>query len=322
MVPFTLLSNQLSDKSKPTFKTTVEQEPIIGPSLSSNIIFKSTNGGETWQDLSLGLPQNIEADIFFASETELYLSDANGTYQSKPNSKAPYWNSEHIISQRGRITNVEAGIIAFNYDGQFLQKKTGTDSWLPIYTNFKEGSVQTIFETSSGTVLIGCDNALFKSADKGKTWKQVHNDGWVMELVELNGVIIATGHRGIMRSTDDGENWNWVISEGGVGIDVATIDGGFAAITYSTESLTRRMRTSYDNGLTWQPIDTDLPSQASVSSILQVGTYFFCGHPDGVMRSSDKGASWQNIFPAIEEKVFNLYVSGDVIYAIPRSWGC
>ena len=61
--------------------------------------------------------------------------------------------------------------------------------------------------------------------------------------------------RGIIRSTDDGENWALVISEGGVGIDVEQIKGGFAAITYSSASKTRRVRTSYDGGKTWQPID-------------------------------------------------------------------
>ena len=53
-------------------------------------------------------------------------------------------------------------------------------------------------------------------------------------MVESNGVLLATSQRGIIRSTDDGENWALVISEGGVGIDVERIEGGFAAITYST----------------------------------------------------------------------------------------
>ena len=83
-----------------------------------------------------------------------------------------------------------------------------------------------------------------------------------MKLVESNGVLVATSMRGIIRSTDDGENWALVISEGGVGIDVERIQGGFAAITFNTQSNTRRVRTSYDGGKTWQPIDAGLPGQA------------------------------------------------------------
>ena len=79
------------------------------------------------------------------------------------------------------------------------------------------------------------------------------------ELVESNGVLMATSSNGIIRSTDDGETWALVISEGGVGIDIEPINGGFAAITYNTQSNTRRVRTSYDGGKTWQPIDAGFP---------------------------------------------------------------
>ena len=149
-----------------------------------------------------------------------------------------------------------------------------------MYTNFQEKEVRTVFETAGGTVFIGCDNGLFKSTNSGKTWKQVHTGGWVMKLVESNGVLMATSQSGILRSTDDGENWDCVISEGGVGIAVERINGGFAAITYNTKSETRRVRTSYDGGKTWQPIDAGLPANLSIASIIQVGEYFFCGHPD------------------------------------------
>ena len=55
-----------------------------------------------------------------------------------------------------------------------------------------------------------------------------------MKIVESNGVLMATSQKGIIRSTDDGENWALVISEGGVGIAVEQIKGGFAAITSSS----------------------------------------------------------------------------------------
>ena len=143
-----------------------------------------------------------------------------------------------------------------------------------------------------------------------------------MKLVESNGVLMATSQNGILRSTDDGEKWNCVLNEGGVGIAVERINGGFAAINYNTESMTRRVRTSYDGGKTWEPIDAGLTADESIASIIQVGEYFFCGHPTGIFRSSDKGKTWKLIRPSIGNKVFNLSVSGNVIYAIPRSGGC
>jgi photosystem II stability/assembly factor-like uncharacterized protein len=299
-----------------------------------NIVFRSSDGGQTWQDISEGLPENLQGDglqrdaffandSFFANESGLYLRAGNGIYHNKPNSTAPFWEKEIFPDEHSSIAPAKTGIFAYNYFvGQFLQKINGTNVWSPVYTNFQQKQVRTVFETAGGTVFIGCDNGLFKSTNSGKTWKQVHTGGWVMKLVESNGILLATSQGGIIRSTDDGENWDLVISEGGVGIAVERIQGGYAAITYNTESKTRRVRASYDGGKTWQPIDAGLPAQLSIASIVQVGEYFFCGHPTGIFRSSDKGKTWKLLLPSIKDKVFNLSVSGKVIYAIPREGGC
>ena len=287
-----------------------------------NIVFKSANGGQTWQDISQGLPENWQGGYFYANESGLYVTAGNWICHSKPNSSAPFWEKKMF----------------------------------PLEHNNTAPRKNEIFKTASGTSLIGSYQGLFKSTNNGKSWKQVHDGGWVGKVVELNGVLVATSQGGILRSTNDGDTWDWVISEGGVGIAIECIKGGFAAITYNTTSKTRRVRTSYDGGKTWQPIDaglqtqdvvnsmwrpintsfsvqgstdsvqhavnTDLPEQAFISSIIQVGEDFFCGHPKGIFKSSDKGKTWKLILPSIEGKVFYLYGSGNVIYAIPSSGGC
>ena len=176
-------------------------------------------------------------------------------------------------------------------------------------------------------------------------------------MVESNGVLLATSQGGIVRSTDDGETWALVISEGGVGIDVERIEGGFAAITYSTVSETRRIRASYDGGKNWQAIDaglqangiidpksppvnanlptqgfsdstwhpkttTVLPLPTYITTIIQVGENIFCGHTDGIYRSSDKGKTWKLLLPSVKGKMFKLTVSGNVIYGIQMQSHC
>jgi photosystem II stability/assembly factor-like uncharacterized protein len=289
---------------------------------AANIVFKSADGGQTWQDISEGLPGNLQGDAFFASDSGLYLRAGNGIYHSKANSKAPFWTKKVFLDENSDITAGKAGIYAFSFNGQFLQNINGTSVWAPKYTNFQEQEIRTVFETAAGTVFIGCNRGLFKSTNGGETWKQVQAGGWVMKLVESKGVLLATSQVGIIRSTDNGENWDPVISEGGVGIAVERINGGFAAITFNTGSQTRRVRTSYDGGKTWQSIDDGLPASLLISSITQVGDSFFCGHPDGIFRSSDNGKTWKLLLPSIENKVFNLSVLGGVIYAVPRGGGC
>jgi len=304
-----------------------QQKQKKDKAVAANIVFKSADGGQTWQDISEGLPENfreddIQRDGFFANDNGLYLHTDNGIYYSKPNSTAPFWNKEIFPDEHSSITPGKTGIFAYNYWNGISQKTAGTSVWSPIFTDLQEKETRTVFETAGGTIFIGSDRGLFKSTNSGITWKQVQAGGWATKLVESNGILLATSHRGIIRSADEGETWETVISEGGVGIDVERIEGGFAAITYSMKSNTRRVRTSYDGGKTWQAIDAGLPAQLSIASIIQVGENFFCGHPDGIFRSSDKGETWKLLLPSIDGKVFNLFVSGNVIYAIPKDGGC
>ena len=99
----------------------------------------------------------------------------------------------------------------------------------------------------------GAANIVFKSTDGGQTWQDISEGlpelksdlksvGWPKQnnVVTSGGVLIATGQKGIKRSTDNGEHWEWVISEGGVGIAIERINGGFAAITYNTTTKTTK----------------------------------------------------------------------------------
>jgi photosystem II stability/assembly factor-like uncharacterized protein len=193
---------------------------------------------------------------------------------------------------------------------------------MPIFTNFKSQTVRSVFTAGDGNIFIGSDDGLFRSADHGKTWKQVVEGGWVIEMVESDGVFLCTYEGGILRSADGGEQWDLVLNEGGVGIAVEVIKGGFAAITYCSKSESRRVRTSTDGGKTWQAIDEGLPPSLLISSIQQLGDYFYCGHPNGIYRSADHGKTWELQLPTIGEKVFNLSVADGVLYAVLRSGGC
>jgi len=328
---------RLSDKS---LKDSTAFRPNGNESKLVNSVFKSIDGGQTWQDISEALPEIEQPVNFFAGESDLYLQVKNVMYRSKSNLKTPVWEKENIPDPKGAsIAFNRSGVMAFNHQGQIYRKMPVAEIWMPIHTNFKRHSMRTIFETSDGTVFLGYDNGLYKSTDKGKNWKQVQNEGWVMNIVESEGVLIATGRKGIMRSTDNGEHWQWVISGGGVGIAVERIEGGFAAISYNTEAKSRRIHISLDRGKTWQAIDEGLPPSLSISSIKQMGKYLIIGHPDGIFRTSDMGKTWKSVHPGVDKvdknefdfvrtwnsepvKVFRIYVSGNELYAVAGSAGC
>lgn len=331
------------------------------PTAAANIVFRSADGGQTWQDISNGLSEPVGGDygmgrdVFFADDHGLYLTDGNWIYFSNNHSVAPYWTKDVFPDERCNIALGKNGIFAYNYESPILQKLHGTNAWSPIFTDLTDKKVRTVAETAGGTLFVGTDKGLLRSTNNGETWKPVYAWGLLGKLAESKGVLLATSYKGIIRSTDDGEHWELVISEGGVGIDVERIKGGFAAINYSSAARTRRVRTSYDGGKTWQGIDAGLlaqiivdtpslpvqagnpaqgadsswhPNQAPLpvleykTSIIQVGEDFFCGHSDGIYKTSDKGKTWELVLPAANGKMFRLTVSGNVIYALQTEEHC
>jgi photosystem II stability/assembly factor-like uncharacterized protein len=332
LLPCFLSCQQAEEQALLGFKSTAVAGQGMGKITSGtgNIVFQSADGGQSWQDISAGLPEGLKPMAFFADESELILSSEKGIYKNNTAFNAAHWEKEMSMEQL--LVHVSAGpggVIAVSNNGQVFQKLNNTDVWMPIFTDFKDTYVSTVFNAKDGSILIGAEtrwgrgqDGLFKSTDGGKTWKNVMPDGWVIKIVESNGVLLCTNTKGILRSTDGGEHWDVVISEGGVGIDVATIKGGFAAISYNTASETRHIHTTTDGGKTWQRIDEGLPPSKLISSIQQVGDAFYCGHPKGIYRSDDQGKTWKLLVPTIGEKVFNLSVSNGLMYAVLREGGC
>ena len=311
----------------------------------TNIVFRSADSGQTWQDISKGLPEPVKDDNgagrngFFADDNGLWFTTENGVYHSNPTVTSPFWEKELLFNKHSSTTAGKAGIFTYKYWGVNLKKTNGTSIWSPIFENSSEPRIRSVFETTGAAIFIGTDKGLFKTTDSGKTWKHVYAGGWVGNMAELNGVLLCTSKRRIIRSTDNGENWAPVMSEGAVTFDVKQIKGGFAAIISGSSSSNRRLITSYDGGKSWQSLDADLQNkvvidsiwrtwddrprmQTLTTSIIQVGENFFCAHPDGIFKSSDKGKTWKLFLPSIKGKVFNLSASGNMIYAIVSNGGC
>jgi photosystem II stability/assembly factor-like uncharacterized protein len=351
-----VLANALATDSI-QFNPTAKQHVVT---TTTSILLQSRDGGLTWQDISDGLPEHEQPEGFFAGESDVYLHVKNGMYHSKSNLNTPVWEKENVPNLKSRSTSgrsstliafIRTGAMAYNSDGQIYQKTFAADpvprdigsqrDWLPMHTNFKAQPLRTILETADGTLFLGYDHGLYKSVDQGQHWKQVHK-GPVYDVVESAGVLLATRGTAIMRSTDHGENWAWIINEGRVGHSVEPIDGGFVAVTDGSVTKPRKIRISLDKGETWKAIDAGLPPSFSISSIKQLGNHLICGHPEGIFRSSDMGQTWTRVYTAVEEsrnakqfieasynsrvnvskKVFTIYASGNTLYAVAKIPGC
>jgi hypothetical protein len=320
IIPLFMLGSQIRELKLSDKLTFADKKENLG--LKESFVFASNDLGITWQDISTGLPESKSGYNFINNGFGISIPTENSIYSYKKYNNNLIWEKEVLSAEVGNVIVCKSGIYGLKSQGLIVKKNKSNNTWEPAFKNFQKSNLRTIFETNSGAILIGCDDGLFKTTDEGATWKNVNNSGWVIKILEKEGTLIATSQAGIIRSVDDGDTWDTVISEGGVGIDVATIKNGFAAISYNTNSETRRVHTSYDSGKTWQVADSGLPPHNLTANIIQVGDFLFVGHPKGVFRSADKGKTWDLMLPNFGSKVFYITSVDNTIYLIPREGGC
>jgi hypothetical protein len=301
---------------------------------TSRIIFQSVDNGQTWQDISAGLPSDIDPRGMITCNGEVFLKSGQGLFRSNTVFRDVRWKKDELFPEHTTsIYRGETGLYTFRLgSGFFREINTGMGVWLPVYPSFKDEQVLCVLETPDGIIFTGCNTGIFKSADGGLTWKRVFSKSMVTDLVASNGVIIGAGFKGLLRSTDGGENWEWMLTENGSIRKTCLINDRFVVITNGDSpskdamgnfDVKNRMLTSSDGGMTWQSFDANLKRDGFINDIEQVGEYLFCSLDSGIFRSSDMGATWEFVFSSSDRKRgYQLAVSGKVIYAVIAMAGC
>jgi photosystem II stability/assembly factor-like uncharacterized protein len=317
---------------------------------AANILFQSADGGKTWQDYSRGLPEKLQINSVFAQNGEVYLGVNNGTIYHSRNPEKGIWDLEVVggafqsfgstEENENMVTNIfsgRAGLYACVYKGGFFRKKAGSSTWQPMHLALGENIIQAVVEKPDGTIFVGCPGGIYKSEDDGKSWKHVFEEGWVNSLVAANGVLIGSGSKGLLRSTDGGEHWNCVLPDEGSVYNTSIIEGRlpvvrdrFAALRvasprHSEMEPAQLLRTSTDGGKTWERMAEMISPMKEMNNLTQVGEYLFCSHRDGISRSSDWGETWELVRPAIDPDElwrFKLAGSGKSVFAVVVWGGC
>lgn len=294
---------------------------------ATGVVFRSADGGNTWQDLCAGLPDGLQAMDVYAGEKEILLASEAGLFRLDASYAAPKWRKE--ILDNGPVRGFMAGRTgpyAYCEKGLY-QVFPGSGMWLPVYPNLDGGLVLADLEIPGG-LLVGTDKGIFKSTDGGKSWRKVFSEEFVNSLVAADGALIGGGVKGMLRSTDQGEHWDWVYTKDAMGLETAPIGRGVAAVTLGSasfpEEMANRLLFSADAGKSWIYIDKGFPSARRIYEIAQAGENLFCSLDAGLYRSADGGKTWALVLSSKGEGRYELAVSGQSVIAVwaPGVDGC
>jgi photosystem II stability/assembly factor-like uncharacterized protein len=289
-------------------------QPFLITQPATSLVFRSADGGETWQDISTGLPGDLPVGNVAFLDNELLLAAESGLYR-RENSR---WEKDHFPNPP--IYGFLPGHSAYAYSDKGIVKKLpGSGIWVPVFRELKWEAIFTVLENPDGSTLLGCDSGIIKMEKGGKNWKKVFSESWANHLVAVDGALIATGSKGLLRSTDQGENWSWALTSEGLALKTRLVEDGVVAITIGTsqapEPIVNRLLLSTDTGKSWNLIDKNLPSARKIYDVEQASGYLFCSLDAGVFRSSDGGQTWELVLSSQGEGRFELTVSGQSVIA-------
>ncbi|MCC6282918.1 MAG: exo-alpha-sialidase [Saprospiraceae bacterium] len=311
--------------------------------MAKDIIFQSLDGGQTWQDVSAGLPEGLYVSCVFAADGEVILGTGKGLYRSSTISPVPVWEKDFFVNEEiSGITQGTNGRYYCSYENGVFQEIANAGIWISRFNNLEDKTIRTVLETGDGALFLGTNSGIYKSADGGVNWKKVYSGGMVLNLVASGDVLIGGGMQGVLRSTDGGEHWDNVLNDNIFAKRTGLLQNRFVTIlgtedpsVINPEGITSRLRFSADGGKTWQrmeqtllplqgmyDMDEDLSQARDLYDIIQVGEYLFCSFDTGIFRSSDQGKTWELVLPSTDKRVLSsMTVSGKVIYAIAGG-GC
>lgn len=280
----------------------------------------STDGGESWQT-GAGYPTGADSNrVVVTSDTvysfwgaQVYRSDDGGATWT---SAFPTPNCARLLAPGGRAGD---GLVFSQYNGALLHTEDTGQVWTPG-SGIRAGGLSS-FAALSDTVYAGGVGGVFKSSDRGQTWRFLplelgnadHAYGAGCALANTIGSVVvhpaasdviyagATGYcgvtggsgNGLFRSEDGGDTWEHAIESGCVQ-EIVTVAGWPNDVWVVVETGT--VYHSDDAGRTWETENTpgwsyDLavsPRNPDVMLVAVTGT-------PCVYRTVNGGVTWNGV---------------------------
>lgn len=287
-------------------------------------VFRSSDNGASWTQINAGISdKNISSlfvfgqNVFAGACTDFYLSSNNGNvWQRMDLGTENYLCINDIVTLEGRI-------YAGTYDGIIVSSDNGA-SWTPKAIGAPNVIVHALSARGS-ELYAGTSAGFYYSTDRGESW--VHKSEEIESEdaldVEFNGSIIFLGvrDRGIFGSGDFGETW-FETNNGLSAVPVNSLAINGNAIIAATDGL--GAFGSQDLGSNWT--QSGLDSGRITSALIHKGKFFIGDQQNGVMSSSDQGATWEKMSEGISDVRVNalasngqyLFAGSDAVYYSPN----
>lgn len=282
---FTLLSSCHGKTSNVietnTQKTTTTDTLKSDKSIEKNngIIYFSLDNGNTWENKSNGLPENITlTDIAVSNDLIGATTKKHGIFFF--NFKENLWAKTADSPQK--TSNLDALIFRDNKlfvgsenAGVFVSADKGK-TWLSVNEGLGNLTIRK-FAVIDHKLYVGTNGGLYSLNEKGHKWTLEYgqNSLQVNGITEFDGEIYIGTNQGIFKSLVEKKDWKQVMGNYSLH-NISSDDRMVYAMTYN------ELMASIDKGNTWQSIQKGLPAQLYSFQLLKKDRTIFVGQWDGV----------------------------------------
>jgi photosystem II stability/assembly factor-like uncharacterized protein len=298
-----------------------------------NGLYRSTNSGSNWEQLSGGLTSDRFSSIIvhpngyiFAGSLNLGYGVArstnNGTNWTQVSNGLPQDPQSYLYVTDLTIASDNSLILTTAFNGIFRSTDYG-NNWI----NVLSGSFTSISSTNGNKLYASYKEEnnlkgwIYRSDDNGLNWVLT---GWnftrVKEILLRNGVVITSSNQGIGLSTDSGSSWTFK----NIGNNYQIVN----ALEYNSEgqlfaAVNAGIYNPIDDGRNWYPF---YPSTNNYyikdfkilnSGVMFMGTRTSSGTLNGGFFRSTNGQSWDKI---LNTEVWMLKNENDSLIYIGTEW--
>ncbi|HBX49752.1 MAG TPA: hypothetical protein DEH02_01640 [Bacteroidales bacterium] len=281
--------------------------------LGSGKVYKTTNGGNSWNTTNMSQIYGIQS-MYFMSTLVGYIAGTNGQIY-KTLSGGNSWTQQETVTNRGLtnlfFTSQNCGFATGDY-GIIIRTTLTGDSW-EVISRGTYSTINQFFPVSPDIIYAASFDAILKTTDGGSVWKEIYQN--INSPRRLFFVNVDTGYGispfNFFKTTDGGNQWDLISLSGTICQDIYFSNSQTGYICGYSGSLLK----TTDAGNTWLPLSSGTTKTLNRIYFLN-DTVGFAGGNDGILiKTTDAGISWVNVSPSEDITVNDIqFISHTVGY--------